>query len=86
MPKLSMCADAHTLKSILKDGYATSVGDEGGFAPNFQSDEQALEYLVKAIETAGFKPGEDFMIAMDPAMTELYEEAKANGRDGEYYF
>lgn len=77
----------HTLKSVLKkDGYATSVGDEGGFAPNFSSDEQALEYLVKGIEAAGFKPGEDFHIAMDPAMTELYEEAKAHGREGEYYF
>lgn len=77
----------HTLKKVLKkDGYATSVGDEGGFAPNFSSDEQALEYLVKGIEAAGFKPGEDFHIAMDPAMTELYEEAKANGHEGEYYF
>lgn len=85
---LQWCADVfHTLKSVLKaDGYATSVGDEGGFAPNFSSDEQALQYLVKAIEKAGFKPGEDFMIAMDPAMTELYEEAKARGREGEYYF
>lgn len=85
---LQWCADVfHTLKSVLKaDGYATSVGDEGGFAPNFSSDEQALQYLVKAIEKAGFNPGEDFMIAMDPAMTELYEEAKARGREGEYYF
>lgn len=77
----------HTLKDVLKkDGYSTSVGDEGGFAPNFSSDEQALEYLVKGIEAAGFKPGEDFHIAMDPAMTELYEEAKKHGHDGEYYF
>lgn len=77
----------HTLKSVLKkDGYSTSVGDEGGFAPNFSSDEQALEYLVKGIEAAGFKPGEDFHIAMDPAMTELYEEAKEHGREGDYYF
>lgn len=85
---LQWCADVfHTLKGVLKaDGYATSVGDEGGFAPNFSSDEQALEYLVKAIEKAGFKPGEDFHIAMDPAMTELYEEAKKKGREGDYYF
>ncbi|MDI9469778.1 MAG: phosphopyruvate hydratase [Bacillota bacterium] len=77
----------HTLAKILKaDGYSTAVGDEGGFAPNFENDEQPLAYLVKAIEAAGFKPGDDFMIAMDPAMTELYEEAKANGREGEYYF
>ncbi len=85
---LRWCAEVfHTLKSVLKkDGYATSVGDEGGFAPNFSSDEQALQYLVKAIEAAGFKPGEDFMIAMDPAMTELYDEARKAGREGEYYF
>ncbi len=85
---LQWCADVfHTLAGVLKkDGYATSVGDEGGFAPNFSSDEQALEYLVKGIEAAGFKPGEDFHIAMDPAMTELYEEAKEHGREGEYYF
>ena len=77
----------HTLAKILKkDGYATSVGDEGGFAPNFENDEQPLEYLVRAIEAAGYKPGDDFMIAMDPAMTELYEEAKANGHEGQYYF
>ncbi len=77
----------HTLAKILKaDGYSTAVGDEGGFAPNFENDEQPLAYLVKAIEAAGFTPGDDFMIAMDPAMTELYEEAKANGREGEYYF
>ena len=85
---LQWCADVfHTLKAVLKaDGYATSVGDEGGFAPNFSSDEQALQYLVKAIEKAGFKPGEDFFIAMDPAMTELYEAAKEAGHEGEYYF
>ncbi|NJP40872.1 phosphopyruvate hydratase [Oscillospiraceae bacterium HV4-5-C5C] len=77
----------HSLKAVLKkDGYATSVGDEGGFAPNFSSDEQALQYLVKAIEAAGFKPGVDFHIAMDPAMTELFDAAKANGHEGEYYF
>lgn len=85
---LRWCSEVfHTLKKLLKnDGYATSVGDEGGFAPNFKSDEEALEYLVKAIEAAGFKPGEDFHIAMDPAMTELYEEAKKKGREGDYYF
>lgn len=73
----------HTLKDLLKkDGYSTAVGDEGGFAPNFENDEQPLEYLVKAIEAAGYKPGEDFYIALDPATTELYEEAKAEGKDG----
>lgn len=76
----------HTLKGVLKeDGYATTVGDEGGFAPNFKNDEEPFAYLVKAIEKAGFTPGEDFMLAADPATTELYEEAKKIGRDG-YYF
>ena len=77
----------HTLKKLLKsDGYATSVGDEGGFAPNFSSDEDALAYIVKAIEKAGYRPGEDFVIAMDAAATEMYEEAVKNGRTGEYLF
>ena len=58
----------HNLAKLLKaDGYSTSVGDEGGFAPDFGSDEEALSYLVNAIEKAGYKPGEDFFIAMDPA-------------------
>ena len=77
----------HTLKGILsKEGYTTSVGDEGGFAPHFRNDEEALAYLVKAIEAAGYRPGEDFRIAIDGAMTEMYEEAVKNGRTGEYYF
>lgn len=85
---LQMCSEVfHTLKKLLKaDGYATSVGDEGGFAPNFKNDEEPLQYLVKAISAAGYKPGEDFHIAMDPAMTELYEAAKEKGHEGEYYF
>lgn len=84
---LQWCADVyHTLKSLLKaDGLSTAVGDEGGFAPDLESDEAALEYLVKAIEKSGFKPGKDFVLAMDPAMTELYEEAKKIDKDG-YYF
>ena len=84
---LQQCAEVfHTLKSVLaKDGHPTAVGDEGGFAPNFKNDEEPLQYLVKAIETAGFTPGTDFMIAMDPATTELFEEAKKIGKEG-YYF
>lgn len=84
---LQQCAEVfHTLKSVLaKDGHPTAVGDEGGFAPNFKNDEEPLQYLVKAIEAAGFTPGRDFMIAMDPATTELYEEAKKIGKEG-YYF
>ncbi|MDN5315040.1 MAG: enolase [Clostridiales bacterium] len=77
----------HTLKKLLKEsGYSTSVGDEGGFAPNFESDEQALQFIVQAIEKAGFKPGQDFFIAMDAAATELYEEAKKAGKEGQYLF
>lgn len=77
----------HTLKRLLKaDGYVTAVGDEGGFAPKFNSDEQALEYIMKAFESAGFKAGEDFVIAMDAASTEMYEEAVKAGRKGEYLF
>ncbi len=76
----------HTLSKLLKaEGYSTAVGDEGGFAPNLKSDEEALQWLVKAIEVAGYTPAEDFFIAMDPASTELYEEAKKIGKDG-YYF
>ena len=73
----------HTLRSLLKkEGYSTAVGDEGGFAPNLKSDEEALEWLVRAIDAAGYTPGDDFFIAMDPASTELYEEAKAAGKEG----
>ncbi|HEX3077265.1 MAG TPA: phosphopyruvate hydratase [Lachnospiraceae bacterium] len=77
----------HTLKKLLKDdGYVTAVGDEGGFAPKFNSDDQALDYIVKAIETAGYKPGDDFYIAIDAAATEMYEEAAKAGRKGDYLF
>ena len=77
----------HTLKKLLKnDGFATSVGDEGGFAPNFSGDTQALDYIVKAIEAAGYRPGEDFYIAIDAAATEMYDEAKKAGREGDYLF
>ena len=84
---LRWCTEVyHTLKSLLKaDGYSTAVGDEGGFAPNLENDEAALKYLVKAIEKAGYKPYIDFMIAMDPATTELYDHAKAAKKNG-YYF
>lgn len=84
---LRWCAEVfHTLKKLLKeDGFSTAVGDEGGFAPNFTHDEQALIYLVKAIQAAGYVPGQDFFIAMDPASTELYEEAKKSDREG-YFF
>jgi enolase len=77
----------HTLKKLLKnDGYVTAVGDEGGFAPNFKGDEDALAYIVKAISAAGYVPGKDFFIAIDAAATEMYEEAKKAGRPGDYLF
>jgi enolase len=77
----------HILKKLLKaDGYVTAVGDEGGFAPKFNSDTEALDYIVKAIETAGYRPGEDFFIAIDAAATEMYDEAKKAGREGDYLF
>lgn len=77
----------HILKKLLKaDGYVTAVGDEGGFAPKFNSDDQALDYIVKAIKEAGYEPGTDFQIAMDVAATEMYEEAVKVGREGEYLF
>ncbi len=64
----------HTLKSLLKKaGLNTAVGDEGGFAPNLPSAEAALDYCVKAIEAAGFKPGQDIAIALDPASTEFFK-------------
>jgi enolase 1/2/3 len=77
----------HILKKLLKaDGYVTAVGDEGGFAPKFNSDDEALDYIVKAIKEAGYEPGNDFYIAMDVAATEMYEEAVKAGREGDYLF
>lgn len=65
----------HHLKSVLKSkGFSTNVGDEGGFAPNLGSNEEAIEYVLKAIETAGYKPGEEVFIAMDAASSEFYLE------------
>ena len=67
----------HHLKAVLKKkGYSTNVGDEGGFAPNIQSNEEAIETVLTAIEAAGFKPGKDIYIAMDAATSELWDEKK----------
>lgn len=67
----------HQLKSVLKEkGYNTSVGDEGGFAPNLGSNEEALETIMTAIEKAGYKPGEDILLAMDVASSEIYDKEK----------
>ena len=77
----------HTLKKVLKEkGLASGVGDEGGFAPNLASDEEALKLIVEAIEKAGYKPGTDVMLALDVASTEMYDEAKKIGKEGSYYF
>jgi len=65
----------HTLKKVLHDrGLSTAVGDEGGFAPNLASNEEAITILVQAIEQAGYQPGSEIAIAMDPAMSELYKD------------
>ncbi|HWD97634.1 MAG TPA: phosphopyruvate hydratase, partial [Bryobacteraceae bacterium] len=70
----------HTLKNVLKKrGYSTAVGDEGGFAPNLKSNEEALEVVLEAITQAGYKPGEQIAIALDPASSEFYQ-------DGRYVF
>jgi enolase len=67
----------HTLKGVLKKrGYSTSVGDEGGFAPNLKSNEEALEVVMEAITLAGYKPGEQIGIALDPASSEFYDKDK----------
>ncbi len=70
----------HALKSILKDkGYSTGIGDEGGYAPDLKSNEEAMEVIIEAIEKAGYKPGKDISICLDPATSEMY-------RDGKYVF
>jgi len=70
----------HTLKKRLSDaGHSTNVGDEGGFAPNLKSTTEALDFVMKSIEAAGYRPGEDIALALDTASTELY-------RDGKYHF
>ncbi len=77
----------HTLKSVLKTkGFTTGVGDEGGFAPNLQNDEEAIKLIIEAIQKAGYNPGTDIVLALDVASTEMYEEAKKVGKEGNYYF
>jgi enolase len=67
----------HTLKKVLKErGYNTSVGDEGGFAPSLKSNEEAVEVLLEAIEKAGYSPGHDICLALDPAASEMFREGK----------
>lgn len=69
----------HALKSVLKSkGYSVGVGDEGGFAPSLKTNEEAIEVIIEAIQKAGYVPGEDIWIAMDPAASEIYENGKYN--------
>ena len=73
----------HLKKLLKKEGHITSVGDEGGFAPNLNSNEEAIEYIIKAIQLAGYKPGEQVFIALDAAASEFYnEETKKYSIDG----
>ncbi len=65
----------HALKAVLKEkGYSTNVGDEGGFAPSLSSNEEAIELILEAVEQAGYKPGQDVFIALDPAASEIFED------------
>ena len=76
----------HTLKKVLKEnGYSVGVGDEGGFAPNLENEEQALDVIIEAIKKAGYEPGKDIMLALDIASTEMYDEAQKINKVG-YYF
>ncbi len=81
---LRMSAEVfHYLKKVLKSkGYSTAVGDEGGYAPNLKSNEEAIDVILEAVTLAGYKPGEDFFIAIDAAATEMHEAAKENGDEG----
>lgn len=76
----------HTLKKVLKEkGHSVAVGDEGGFAPNLEGEEEAIELIVEAIQRAGYIPGRDVAISLDIASTEMWEEAKKINKTG-YYF
>ncbi|MBE0067495.1 phosphopyruvate hydratase [Thermoanaerobacterium thermosaccharolyticum] len=79
---LRTCAEVfHNLRAVLKSkGLSTTVGDEGGFAPNLTSNEEAIQVILEAIQKAGYVPGEDVAIALDPASSEMYKE------DGKYHF
>ncbi len=69
----------HTLKKVLnKRGHRTLVGDEGGYAPQVKANSDVFDLILEGIETAGYKPGDDIMLAMDPAASEFYEDGKYN--------
>ena len=84
---LRMCAEVfHTLKTVLmKEGLNTAVGDEGGFAPKVENEEEAIDIILEAIERAGYIAGKDVCLAIDVAATEMYEEAQKIEKEG-YYF
>lgn len=76
----------HTLKKVLKEkGYSVGVGDEGGFAPNLENEEQTLDLIIEAIKKAGYEPEKDIVLALDIASTEMYDEAQKIGKEC-YYF
>ena len=85
---LRWCAEIyHALKKILKSrNLATAVGDEGGFAPDLATPDEVIDIILEAIKKAGYEPGSDIRIALDVAATELYGDAKKNGKEGMYYF
>ena len=70
---------------LKQKGYSTAVGDEGGFAPNLENEEEAIKVIIEAIQKAGYIPGRDVALSLDIASTEMYEEAKKIGKEG-YYF
>lgn len=85
---MEICAKIyHTLKQVLKEkNMNTAVGDEGGFAPNLENDEEAIELIIEAIKKAEYKPGQEVAIALDVASSEMYQEAIKIGKEGSYYF
>jgi len=85
---LRWCAEIyHTLKKLLKSkNLATAVGDEGGFAPDLATPDDVIDLILEAVKKAGYEPGADIKIALDVAATELYGDAKKNGKEGMYYF
>jgi enolase len=85
---LRMCAEIyHNLKKLLKaKSLATAIGDEGGFAPNLATPDDVIDLILEAVAKAGYKAGDDIRIALDVAATELFGDAKKNGKEGMYYF
>ena len=85
---LRWCAEIyHNLKKLLKTRkLATAIGDEGGFAPDLATPDEVIELILEAVKQAGYEPGDDIRIALDVAATELYGDAKKNGKEGMYYF